>query len=219
MRSWEGAENPAEKVKVQRPARRIRARSPERDPALDPGRWCKLLTDANVPELVRDATLEMVRGDKAWLQGALTQPEEWLGRGFGYYIQGQLCTGKSSAAGLLIMEAVRRCEVCTWVPVRDVPGVRFMENDRLKALHERLYRSDLLVLDDIGSESYRLAGAGGAALEAVVRIMYDRNRTVVYTSNLAWQTFANTYPASLVSVIRRRSWPVTMTERWPEAPY
>jgi len=218
MRQW-NPDQPqgAAPGKSTRPMRRVRERSPERGPH-DFGRWSGLLAQANIPELVWSATLERVRGDTSWLRGALDKPSEWLGRGCGYYIQGDLNTGKSSAAGLLIMDALMRCESCTWLPVRDVPGVRFCEGDRNTALHERLYTTDLLVLDDIGAESYRLAGAAGAALEAVVRIMYDRNRSVIYTSNLAWQTFAATYPRSLVSVVSRRTWPMTMTVCWPEGP-
>ena len=197
--------------------RRIRDRSAERGPH-DPGRWHRLLDQANVPEMVRTATIEKVKSNPTWLRAAVNHPEEWLAKGFGYYIQGDLNTGKSSAAGLLIMDGVMRCETCTWLPVRDVPGVRFREGERNTALHERLYKTDLLVLDDIGAESYRLQGAGGAALEAVIRILYDRQRSVVYTSNVGWQAFASTYPAGLVSVTRRRTWPVTMTERWPEGP-
>ena len=219
MRQWDGEADDGDANQGRsRPCRRIRDCSPERGPHY-PGRWHRLLDEANVPELVRDAQLDQVRGDTAWLRGALGSPDSWMGFGFGYYVQGALNAGKSSAAGLVIMDVLRRCEVCTWIPVRDVPGVRFREGERNTELHNRLYKTDLLVLDDIGSESYRLEGAGGAALEAVIRIMYDRNRSVVYTSNLSWQTFATTYPGSLVSVVRRRSWPVTMTERWPEAPY
>jgi hypothetical protein len=217
MRQWGEEAEPSKGPAKPRPTRRIRDRI--RGPQDDLARWYRLLKDANVPELVRDATIDQVRGNTGWLSHALDHPEVWLGRGFGYYIQGQLCTGKSSVAGLLIMDAISRCEVCTWLPVRDVPGVRFMETDRLKALHERLYRSDLLVLDDIGSETFKLSGPAGGALEAVVRIIYDRNRSVVYTSNMLWQAFIQTYPASLVSVVRRRSWLATMTEQWPEAPY
>lgn len=196
--------------------RRVRDR--QRDPDEDPGRWARLLEAANVPPLVARACLDQVKGDTSWLRGALDKPEAWLAEGFGYYIQGQLNTGKSSVAGLLIMDAISRCEVCTWLPVRDVPGVRFKEGERSTALHERLYKTDLLVLDDIGAESYRLDGAGGAALEAVIRILYDRDRSVVYTSNVGWQAFCGMYPSGLVSVVKRRTWPVTMTECWPDAP-
>ena len=195
-----------------------RVRDKQRSPEEDPARWARLLAEANVPPMVSRATPDQVKGDAAWLLGALAKPEAWLAEGFGYYIQGQLNAGKSSVAGILIMDAIARCEVCTWLPVRDVPGVRFREGDRNAAIHERLYKTDLLVLDDIGAESYRLDGAGGAALEAVIRILYDRDRSVVYTSNVGWQAFVGTYPAGLVSVVRRRSWPVTLTERWPDAP-
>ena len=196
--------------------RRVRDR--QRVPEEDPSRWARLLAGANVPPMVARARLDLVKGDVGWLRGALEKPGAWLAEGLGYYVQGPLNTGKSSVAGLLILDAIARCEVCTWLPVRDVPGVRFREGDRNTALHERLYKTDLLVLDDIGAESYRLDGAGGAALEAVIRILYDRDRSVVYTSNVGWRAFVGTYPSGLVSVVRRRTWPVTLTECWPVEP-
>lgn len=200
--------------------RRIRNRSDQRGPDADPLRWDRLLSEANIPERYRRATIDMVRGEAAWLLGALEDPNGWLGNGYGYYIHGPNNTGKSSAAAILAMDVVRRCECVTWLPVRDVPGVRFREGPREIELHERLYRSDLLVLDDIGAETYRREGAGGGALEAVIRILYDRDRSVLYTSNAGWAQFQGGYAGvpSLVSVVKRQTWPVAMTELWPEGP-
>jgi len=199
--------------------RRIRPR--ERDPEEDPRRWERLLSDANIPQRYRRAQLDQVRGDSTWWLGAAVEDADaWLGRGYGYFIHGPNNTGKSSAAALLAMDAIKRCERVTWLAVRDVPGVRFREGPRETALHERLYQSDLLVLDDIGSETYRREGAGGGALEAVIRILYDRDRSVVYTSNASWEQFRGAYAGvpSLVSVVTRQVWPVSMTALWPEGP-
>jgi DNA replication protein DnaC len=198
--------------------RKIRER--QRDPEEDPRRWNRLLDEANIPSRYRRARLDLVRGEPKWLSGAVEDPNAWLGRGYGYHINGPNNTGKSSAAAILAMDAIKRCERVTWLPVRDVPGVRFREGPRETILHERLYKTDLLVLDDLGSEGYRLSGAGGGALEAVIRILYDRDRSVVYTSNAGWAQFQGAYAGvpSLVSVVMRQTWPVSMTELWPEGP-
>lgn len=198
--------------------RKIRER--QRDPDDDPRRWDRLLDEANIPARYRRANVDAVKGDTRWLLGALEDPDAWLGLGFGYFINGPNNTGKSSCAAVLAMDAVRRCERVTWLPVRDVPGVRFREGPRETVLHERLYETDLLVLDDIGAETYRREGAGGGALEAVIRILYDRDRSVLYTSNAGWAQFQGAYSGvpSLVSVVMRQTWPIPMTELWPESP-
>jgi len=191
-----------------------------RDPHDDPRRWDRLLDEANIPSRYRRAQLDLVRGETKWLRGALETPDAWLGRGYGYFIHGPNNTGKSSTAAILAMDAIKRCERVIWLPVRDVPGVRFREGERNVALHERLYQSDLLVLDDIGAETYRREGAGGGALEAVIRILYDRDRSVLYTSNAGWAQFHGAYAGvpSLVSVVARQTWPVAMAEPWPGGP-
>lgn len=203
--------------------RRIRDR--KRDPAGEPDKWEVALDDANIPGRFRRAAVEVIDPQRApavrrWIEWAISTAPEWMAAGRGWYLEGPFNSGKSSVAALLAMEAVLRCERVLWLPVRDVPAVRFREDDRGKSLNGKLHAADFLVLDDLGSERFRIEGAAGVALEEVIRIMYERERPVVITSNLSWSDFPSAYERNpaLVSVVRRCVAPVPiLNKQWPEA--
>jgi len=185
--------------------------------------WARGLAAAHLPDRYKDSAIEVITlpSLRTWLTQATETAADWMAEGFGYYLHGPFNGGKSSAAAILLMEAVRRCERALWLPVRTVPGVRFREGPRNAALDDYLQECDFLVLDDLGSEKFRLDSAGGAALESTVRIMYDRRRTVVMTANVSWRTFPAAYAdaGALVSCLSRVVSPVEIVnDQWPSAP-
>jgi DNA replication protein DnaC len=200
--------------------RRIRPHSLTPD---DDGRdrFEQRLRESNLPERYWSARVETIESPKlrSTVQSLLNTVPSWLGEGRGWYIMGDLNAGKSSIASMLLMDAVRRAERPLWLPVRDVPGVRFREDDRKRALDERLAVCDLLVLDDLGAERFKLSSAGGTALEETVRIVYDRARSLIVTSNLSWRQMEQQYGAEqapFVSVLRRLVEPVHVeNKQWP----
>jgi DNA replication protein DnaC len=145
----------------------------------------------------------------------------WMAEGRGFYFHGPLNSGKSSAAAVLMMDALQRCEKALWLSVRDVASVRFRENERSAEIDDALQAADLLVLDDLGSERFRLSSAAGAALEETIRICYDRQRPVIITSNLGWDQFESHYKDEaepLVSVVQRFVEPVAVVnDQWGRA--
>jgi DNA replication protein DnaC len=205
-------------------ARRIRDRVI--NPDEEPSGWRLALEEAGIPAKHWGAAVETIREGSVrnWLAGALSNAATWLSDGVGFYLHGPLNSGKSGSAAVLAMDALRRCERVLWLPVRDVPLVRFREGERGKLLDDRLQRADLLVLDDLGAERFRLSSAAGPALEETLRIVYDRDRSVIITSNIAWDEFISTSPYAreaepLVSVIRRRCYPVPIiNDQWPLSP-
>jgi DNA replication protein DnaC len=204
--------------------RRIRDRviNPDEDPVA----WRLALERAGIPDQQRRATIGAIREAKiaTWAAGVCDNAPDWMGDGIGFYLHGPLNAGKSALAAVLGMEGLRRAEKVMWLPVRDVPLARFREGERGKALDDQLRDADLLILDDLGAERFRLSSAAGPALEETLRIMYDRGRSVVITSNIEWGEFITTSPyareaAPLVSVIRRKCHPVPIVnEQWPLSP-
>ena len=66
-----------------------------------------------------------------------------------------------------------------------------------------------------------MEGAGGGAIEETVRVMYDRQRTLIVTSNIPWSDLPKTYArnAPLVSVIQRMCVPIALVNpQWPGEP-
>lgn len=197
----------------------VRERRLNPDDPEDDGQWRQALSRARIPARHWSARQELVKGDRRWLDESLAHPEKWAGKGYGFFINGPFNTGKSAAAALLAMEFVRRCHVVLWLSVREVPAVRFREGE-LGLLNDLLQRVDLLVLDDLGSERFRMESAAGAALEEVIRIIYDRNRSVILTSNKGWDEFEGVYAMApaLVSIVKRMVIPIALLDSWPNTP-
>jgi len=181
----------------------------------------EVLMDSNLPERYWVANTDCIAPQdiRKWVQEALANIKTWLGMGHGFYIHGRFNVGKSSLAAILLMDAARRCERCLWLPTRHIPGVIFRDTERNAKLHDRLLSSDLLIIDDLGSEKFRLSGPAGAALEAAARDMYDRHRSVIITSNTNWDQLPSAYTRAdgLVSVLRRVIVPVGIdNDQWPD---
>ncbi len=191
------------------------------DPNDDAARWRALLADSNLPDRYWNVREELVQdpATRQWLAKCLADAL-FLANGTGFYVFGQLNAGKSSVAALFVMEALRRAERALWLPVREIPAVRFRDTPAHAALGAKLDRADLVVLDDLGSEGFRTAGNAGAALEAVVRIVYDRRRTLVVTSNIYWPQFEATYAAAgaFTSVVKRMVFALELRGAFPEDP-
>lgn len=183
--------------------RRIRDRvfGPDGD---DPHGWQEALDAANLPARYRRATIDGVQPSiRPWAAKMLDAPGEWLGDGRGFIFLGDFGIGKSSLAGLFALDAAARCEAVLWLAAREVPGVIFREGERNEALHDRLLVADLLILDDLGAEAYSMERAGGAALEGAIRTVYDRDRSIIVTTNFSPSRLRERYPEPMVSVLER----------------
>jgi DNA replication protein DnaC len=201
-----------------------RIRGHKRGPDKDPDRWWDALLASNLPERYWGATVAAIGAGKVsgWVKAVLADAPQWLSEGRGFYICGPLNTGKSCIAALLLMDAVKRMETTLWLSVRDVPGARFRDTPKMADLDDRLRRCDLLVIDDLGSERFKRTGPAASALEETVRILYDRQRSVIVTSNFSWRQLDQEYAqfnAPLVSVLRRTVKPFeVLNDQWPLEP-
>lgn len=187
----------------------------------DRGRIEAALQRACIPRRFWTARPGEVKGRNGWIMQALAEPEKWAGEGHGFYLHGPFNTGKSAAACILARDFVLRAHKVLFLKVCDVPRVRFHEDDEASMLDARLRACDLLVLDDLGSERFRLDSAAGAALEEVARIMYDKQRPMLVTSNKSWETeFPGSYGGvpAFISVVQRMCIPVAMIDTWPDRP-
>ena len=196
----------------------IRDRILQPDQPEDFGRWSAALDRARIPILFRDAKLELVKDEKVrdTLSWMINTPAEWVENPRSPFICGPFNTGKSAAAAILAMDMVARCASVMWIATRDIPGVRFEKTPAAAALNARLETLDLLVMDDLGAQGFKLSGAGGTAIEDVARIMYERKRPVVYTSNSVWAQVSTQYAElrGFVSLLERTCVPVVMTKTW-----
>lgn len=198
-------------------------RDPVVDPAEDPAAWREGLKAARIPDKFWCAKASQVRDEsvRRWAATLLRTPGMWLGKGYGFFLHGPENTGKSSLAAVFAMDALKRAEQPVWLHVRDIPGVRFRETPELAKVDDSLRSADLLVLDDLGAERFKLSSAAGPALEETIRIFYERGRSIIVTSNINWEAFQTHYSIEarpLVSVLARVVIPAALVLPWPSAP-
>ncbi len=189
----------------------------------DPGEWEDWLRRCRIPSGYWHCSPSQIskREVREFVEGGIANIKSWLGNGMGFYLHGPFNSGKSALAAILAMDAARRAERVLWLSVRDLASVRFRETPEFAAVNDALYHCDLLVVDDLGAERFRLTGAAGAALEEAIRIPYDRSRSVIVTSNISWGDFPVHYAEidGFVSVLKRRIYPfAVVNDQWPDGP-
>lgn len=152
-----------------------------------------LLYRSRVPQVYRSAEWGKVRSPavREWTVGlaARTQrrsdpvPPNWNLLGHGMLILGPIGTGKSSAAGLCSMEAMRLGKSVRWSYVPDLVD-RLMSSPRERR-EEIQHQSivDLLVWDDVGVRDMAEWEIG--YLDQIVEARYKKRKPMIVTSNWA----------------------------------
>jgi len=195
----------------------VRDRSINPDDPDDVERYRAAMHRSRVPWRFWDARIDLVKGNNAWLTEWCGDPGRTATEGTGLYVHGDLNTGKSAVAAILAREFVLRNHIVVWLAVAEIPFIMFNATDEHTKIRKRLQSADMLVLDDLGSESFKLSGAGGVALEQIIRGIYHRQRSLVVTSNNAWEQVPvvfGSHPA-LASLIQRALRPVKLSAHWP----
>lgn len=194
----------------------VRDRCMSPDNPDDAQRFERAMRRARVPWRFWDADVERVKGNNTWLKEWCADPNRTAGDGVGFYIHGNLNTGKSAVASIMMREFVLRALTSVWLGVNEVPRVMFNDDDDATTIQARLRRADMVVIDDLGAERFRLTGGGGGALEQIIRDTYHRQRTLVITSNVAWEQMPVVFGAhpAIVSLLQRAVRPVKLSQSW-----
>lgn len=116
--------------------------------------------------------------------------EKFIGRlkpaiegGYGLVFYGPYRKGKTGASILLMKEVVSRGGTAYFLRADEVAGVTVEKTmfDEDQTVENRMKAVDLLVIDDLGTEATREAGAG--MLERLIRWRYDSRKSLVVTTN------------------------------------
>ena len=198
-----------------------------RDYVIDPedperlDEWREVLIKSRIPEKFWTCTAKAITAPdvRTFVEEAIENAKTWLGRGTGFYLHGGFNSGKTGVMCILGMDACRRGDCVTYLALRDLAGVRFRETKEFELVNDRLYRTDVLLLDDLGSERFRLLSAAGAAMEETVRIVSEKARSVIATSNISWKRFPDHYAEveAFVSTLKRCVHPfAVINDQWPD---
>jgi DNA replication protein DnaC len=192
-------------------------------PQDDIERWQKVLRDSRIPERYWDTSAASItdRALTTWLRAVAEDMPCWLLAGQGFYLHGPWESGKTSLAAIIAMAALSRCERVLWLGVRDVPSAIFAETPEWVEVNKQLRQCDLLVIDDLGAQTFNMRGPAGGACESVVRFIHDRRRSLIVTSNWSWRVFHEKYQTeapALVNIVDRTTTPVEVVNpQWENA--
>ena len=131
---------------------------------------------------------------------------ERVNNGDGLLIHGVLSTGKTAMAVLFAKEVIRRGGVITFIPMSDFMDIKVKDlkvKGEEETIMERVHRSHLVILDDLGTETFGKNANGLAALEGILRSIYNNKASVIVTSNRLSAELAKEYPSSIVSLLKR----------------
>lgn len=154
----------------------------------------EMLVASGVPRRYWNAQLSAIEGEpeyKVMLGQYMDRIHEHTDEGMGLLLYGGFETGKSSLAIVVLKEAIHRGGIAHFISSRDIPSAYF-EAAELEAafgdpivIKDRIRRSNLIVIDDLGAESFDQKGPAGAEIERVLREAYEEMQTVIMTTNAA----------------------------------
>jgi DNA replication protein DnaC len=207
-------------------ARRLAQRAPR--PTEPPPRvWSEdellgELRRSGVPDKYAEASWEQCRAKKA-LRAYVDGLEGFVEQGAGLLLLGPVGTGKSSAAGLICQEAVRRNIAVRWWYVPDVIP-KMSDRQHGEYVIRKQIEAPILVWDDFGVQGFRDWQLG--LLDRVVEGRYRKNRPMIVTTNLTKGALEDAsiarmndrwaerrYTATLSGESMRRTWHQTATEQ------
>ncbi len=190
----------------------------------------ELLVASGVPERFWDAQITDIEGDPKYKQAMIRYVQDIdvnANAGKGLRIFGGFSTGKTSLAVIALKEVIQRGGVGHFLEVKDIPKV-FYEGMVVElpdyteiTVAERLRRCNLIILDDLGGESFDPHGAAGGEIERVLRDAYNNRAAVIVTMNFPddpdESVIDKRYTPAVVSLLRRITYRlVVKTDQWAE---
>lgn len=162
---------------------------------------------ANIPFRYWHSTVQKASTEACvFLKKFLPGLDNHINSGFGLWIQGTYETGKSSLAAIIAKEVIRHGGVVTFIPM--IRLMEYLTRDtcvagQTETILERVARSNLVILDDVGAENYSSNVNGAACLEGLLRQLYDNLTSTIFTTNLTAATVKHQYKSGIGTMFSR----------------
>lgn len=183
---------------------------PNRSNGLNEG----MLVRSNIPQRYWKVQLDAISGSppfKEKINDYCLEIAKNIEERRGIYIFGRHGSGKTSLAVFVMKEVLMHAGKTYFLPARDITEVYYSNlmtpADHLSGesvpVKERLRECHLVVLDDLGAESWNPQKAGGAELERFLREQYESMGTVIITGVIPPAELGNRYTQPVQSLIQR----------------
>lgn len=167
-----------------------------------------LLEAANVPFRYWDVKFKLIKDEEVrdTFRPLLVNVHEQMNAGKGYLLTGPAGSGKTSMSVLFAKEVMRRGGVVTFIPAAEFVEIMISQTripGQDETLVQRIRRSHLLVLDDLGAEVSGSTGNIMSMLENLVRRAYNSKVSLISTTNLLPKEMVSRYTPTFYSVLNR----------------
>jgi|GEM_PF-1855019 len=183
-----------------------------------------MLINSGVPRKFWNAQLGAVDGDpefKSLIREFMRDIHEHAKDGMGLLLRGSYGSGKTSLAVTLLKVAIQRGGLAHFVQSRDLPAVYFDDATIDRSFEEpivikdRLRTCNLIVIDDLGAESFDTHGNAGALIEGVLRDAYNEEQIVVVTTNCNEGELRSRFNKGVISLLHRMTTAVEInSDQW-----
>lgn len=138
-----------------------------------------------------------------------TNRAEFVRRGMGIYLSGDVGTGKTMLANLVLKDMIKTgysCFATTFAQTIDAYTSTWGDRDEKAWFQRKFLGSQMLLLDDVGKElrNTKLALAE-STFDSILRQRVTNGRPTFITTNLDASDLAEGYGAGILSLIREQS--------------
>jgi len=138
----------------------------------------------------------------------IANAKQMVARGIGLILMGDIGTGKTLLATLMLKELLKAeysVFSTTFAGMIDMFTAGWNSNDEKEFFLERVKKSDILLIDDIGKEYKTKNGLGSSTFDAVLRSRVQEGKPTFITTNLTVDDMEEGYGSAILSLLAETS--------------
>lgn len=134
--------------------------------------------------------------------------EAYIDRGIGLYLWGDVGTGKTMIANLVLKELVkqgRNCYATTFSSTVEAFTAGWNSAEEKQRFADRFMYSEVLLLDDLGKEFRRQNGLHQTTFDHILRTRVQAGRPTLLTTNMTSEEIRTGYGGAVLSMLVEQS--------------
>ena len=143
----------------------------------------------------------------AQLRGYVDNPE-YVQRGRGLILTGDLGTGKTMLATLILKRLVREGHTCfatTFSDMIEMFTAGWYDEDQRRYFHRKVVESRVLLLDDVGRDQKHRNALNESTFDSVLRTRVQHGRATIITTNMTLDELSRGYGGAVLRLLREKS--------------
>jgi DNA replication protein DnaC len=138
----------------------------------------------------------------------LSSSELMVARGIGIILMGDFGTGKTLTATLILKHLLHggySVYSTTFANMIEMFTAGWYDAAEKEFYHERVRKSEILLIDDIGKEYKTKSGLGSATFDSILRSRVQDGRPTFITTNMSLEEMKEGYGSAILSLLQETS--------------